>query len=330
MEQQELDRIFDQFKELRVMVIGDVMIDAYMWGKVDRISPEAPVPVLTTSKKEHRLGGAANVAKNLVALGAEVIICSVVGNGERQSDLKGLFDKNSLTTNGLVYSDSRRTSVKTRVISGAQHVVRVDEEDHHDLDNSEELALKERISSILNDMHIDVIIFEDYNKGVLTPGVIGSTIDLANKRKVPTCVDPKKENFFAYKGVGLFKPNLKELAEGVNMELKADDIKAIGSAVDILHERINNTCTLLTLSEHGVLVRSKNASIHLPAHIRDIADVSGAGDTVISVAALCLALGLDERTIAGMANLAGGLVCESVGVVPIDPDRLKEECLTEL
>jgi len=330
MDSQKLEEIFSKFKELRVLVIGDVMIDAYIWGRVDRISPEAPVPVLSTSKKEQRLGGAANVAKNIVALGAEVVIGSVVGKDKKAEDLKKLFEKNGMSTEGLVHSETRKTSVKTRVISDGQHVVRVDDEDHHDLDQNEENEFLERIEGLIDNGKFDVLIFEDYNKGVLTESVIQGSISLAKSNSISTCVDPKKKNFFAYNGVDLFKPNLKELAEGLKVELNKNDLPQIEKAVDRLQEKIGPHCTLLTLSENGVFVKSISSSAHLPAHIRNIADVSGAGDTVISVAALCLAQGLDQKTIAGMANLAGGLVCEKVGVVPIDPAQLKTECLEAL
>jgi len=330
MNSQELDKIFSNFKDLRVLVVGDVMIDAYIWGKVDRISPEAPVPVLTTSKKEQRLGGAANVAKNIIALGAEVVIASVVGNDKKAEDLKKLFEKNGMSTEGIVHSDSRKTSVKTRVISNGQHVVRVDDEDHHDLNEAEEIAFFEQLKVLTNTTEFDVLIFEDYNKGVLTESVIQHSIALAKSKNIPTCVDPKKKNFFAYKGVDLFKPNLKELGEGLKIELNKNDLPQVANAVDELQEQLGPHCTLLTLSENGVFVKNSSDSAHLPAHVRNIADVSGAGDTVISVAALCLAIGLDQKTIAGMANLAGGLVCEKVGVVPIDPIQLKTECLEAL
>ncbi len=330
MDSHELDVIFKKFKDLRVLVIGDVMIDAYLWGKVERISPEAPVPVLTTSNKEQRLGGAANVAKNVSALGAEVIIASVVGNDEKANDLKALFERNKMSTIGLIHSNSRRTSVKTRVISEGHHVVRVDEEDHHDLNDSESSAFLEKLQVLISGSKFDVIIFEDYNKGVLTETVIHKAIELAKDNGIPTCVDPKKKNFFAYKGVDLFKPNLKELAEGLKMELNKNEISGIQKAVDQLQSSLGPHCTLLTLSDKGVFIKSSDESAHLPAHVRTIQDVSGAGDTVISVAALCLALGLDQRIMASMANLAGGLVCEMVGVVPIEPELLKAECLNAL
>lgn len=328
MSKQDIDGIFERFKELRVLILGDVMIDAYMWGRIDRISPEAPVPVVSISKREQRLGGAANVAKNIQALGAEAIICGVCGNDAKGDDMHQLFSKNNLTTSGLVRSDERKTSVKTRVISEGQHVVRVDDEDQHDLCADEERSYLKRIGSMME--QCDVVIFEDYNKGVLTEKVIKGAISLAAERNIPTCVDPKKKNFFAYEGVALFKPNLKELAEGLKVDLGKKDLKAIEVAIKQLRAQLKADLVLLTLSEEGVMVNDENHHIHLPAHNRKIADVSGAGDTVISVAALALASGLDNRTIAAMSNLAGGLVCESVGVVPIDAERLKTECRAQL
>lgn len=327
MSEQDINGMFERFKKMRVLILGDVMIDAYLWGKVERISPEAPVPVVNISEREQRLGGAANVAKNIQALGAEAIICSVCGDDQRGQELKSLFTDNGLSTEGLVLSKERKTSVKTRVISDAQHIVRVDDEDQHDLTSKEESAFLAKLETLIT--KCDVLIFEDYNKGVLTEHVISASIALAKKHGVPTCVDPKKKNFFTYVGVDLFKPNLKELAEGLKVDLNKNDLSGIERAVDQLQEQLDVRSVLLTLSDKGVLIKGEDGNIHLPAHVRDIADVSGAGDTVISVAALGLALGLDNKMIAGMSNLAGGLVCESVGVVPIDPKLLKAECLAE-
>ncbi len=326
----EIEALFSKFEGLRALVIGDVMVDSYVWGKVDRISPEAPVPVVRVTAKEDRLGGAANVALNLAALGAIPMVCAMAG-----SDLKGqvmaqLLAEKGMSTEGLVYSDERPTTVKTRVISSHQHIVRVDEESQAPLSENEEAAILQRIGSLMDTWQPDVVIFEDYNKGLLTEQVIQKSIAGARSRDIPTAVDPKKEQFFSYKGVSLFKPNLKELAEGLKRDIPKGDVEALAAAVGALEERLHNRISLITLSEHGVYVKANGSHHHLPAHVRNIADVSGAGDTVISVASLCLALHCAPTFMAALSNLAGGLVCEKVGVVPIDKQLLLAEALKHL
>ena len=317
--------LFDGFARTRLLVVGDVMVDAYLWGRVERISPEAPVPVVRVTDRSARLGGAANVALNAKALHARPIVVSVTGEDENASRLNALFTADGLATHGLIRSATRTTTVKTRVISGHQHIVRVDEEMDQDLNEAEENALLQRIGTLLRDEKPGVMVLEDYNKGVLTERVINGAIAEAKKAGVPVAVDPKKKNFFAYKGVDLFKPNLKELREGLKIDLPAADRSAVRVAIAALEQRLGNAASLLTLSEHGVVAHRGNEEHFLPAHTREIADVSGAGDTVIAVAALCLAQGAPLRTLAELSNLAGGLVCEHIGVVPIDRDRLLAE-----
>ncbi len=320
-----VDNIFEQFTHKRVLVIGDVMIDAYLRGNVSRISPEAPVPIINLKKSEDRLGGAANVALNLLALGAEPVLCSVVGDDNGGRTFRNLLQKRGLSEKGIVESSDRQTTVKTRVIGNNQHLLRIDEEETTPLNAKEEKDLLDRLKSILED-GIDAIILEDYNKGLLTPHVIRKTIELANERNIITTVDPKKENFFEYQGVTLFKPNLKELKEGLNVEFDINQSKdGFERAVDALEDRLNNKISFVTLSEHGVFVKEGKEKTYIPAHIRNIADVSGAGDTVISVATLCLTIGLPPKDVAEIANLSGGLVCEVSGVVPVDKERLKAE-----
>ncbi len=330
MTHENIDRLFEGFERSKVLVIGDVMIDAYLWGNVDRISPEAPVPVVSVSKRENRLGGAANVALNIAALGATPIICAVAGKDDKGKILNELLEFRGMSNRGVVFSDERPTTVKSRIISGHQHIVRVDEESTTPLSKGEETKFLENLSLILEEEKPDVIIFEDYNKGLLTTNVISNAIEMANAAGIPTAVDPKKENFFAYKGVTLFKPNLKELKEGLKLDFNKKDIYALEQAVQKLEELLGNSMSLITLSEEGIYVRKAEDKAHIPAHIRKISDVSGAGDTVISVAALCLAANTEIDFMAGLANLAGGLVCEKVGVVPIDRDRLRSEAKMHL
>jgi rfaE bifunctional protein kinase chain/domain len=312
---------------MNVIVIGDVMIDAYLWGKVDRISPEAPVPVVAINQKENRLGGAANVALNLKTLGANPIICSVIGDDERKDEFAALLENNGFSQAGIIHAKNRITTIKTRVISQGHHLLRIDEEMSSAISESYEDALIARVAQLINTEKIDVIIFEDYNKGVLTKKVIKEVIALANAAGIPTAVDPKKDNFFEYKNVSLFKPNLKELREGLKLDFDKKNKSELITAVAQLESHLNNKISLVTLSELGVLVKESEKITLIPAHLREILDVSGAGDTVISVAALCLAANIETENLAALSNLAGGLVCEKVGVVPINKEQLLKEAM---
>ncbi len=322
-----IQKVFEDFNSLNVLIIGDVMLDSYIWGAVERISPEAPVPVVTVKKKDFRLGGAANVALNIASLGARPILCALIGDDDDGKKLLQRLDDRKISKAGIVISSDRPTTVKTRVIASHQHVVRVDEESDRVVNGQEETELMLRIEKLLPTCH--VVIFEDYDKGVLNASIIEKTIALANRNKIPTVVDPKKRNFLSYKGVTLFKPNLKELREGLKVDLDAASQATVESAVDILKEKLNAAGVMLTLSEHGVYIDYQQEKIKLSAHAREIADVSGAGDTVVSIAALAVALKLSAQQIASLANLGGGLVCQHVGVVPIDKDELLKEALIE-
>lgn len=330
MNKNEITTLFSNFNKLNVLIIGDVMIDSYYFGKVDRISPEAPVPIVAVESKENRLGGAANVALNIQALGATPILCAVIGKDNDSSLFDELLSKSKLSNQGIINSENRTTTVKTRIIGNNHQVLRVDSEDDTPLDKTDTVRLYDKIEALINNSKIDVVIFEDYDKGVITEELISKVVSICNQKNIPTTVDPKKRNFNAYKNVTLFKPNLKELKEGLNIEIEAGDITAIKNAVNTLNNRQNNEVTFITLSEHGVYIQSKDNQHHLQAHLRNIADVSGAGDTVISVASLCLALNQTPKLIAEISNLAGGLVCEKVGVVPIDKDILLSETITQL
>ncbi len=318
---------FKAFNELNVLIIGDVMVDSYMWGKVNRISPEAPVPIVAIESKERRLGGAANVALNIQAMGANPILCSVIGIDYEGQIFLDLLKKQKLSQKGILKSRTRITTNKTRVIGNNHQILRVDEEVEEDISLSETDQLLQLILFILQHDKIDVIIFEDYNKGLITPKLIKSVVDMAKKRNIPIAVDPKKKNFMNYKGVTLFKPNLKELREGLKLDFEQDNLKELQKAVSSFRVKQKITTALITLSEHGVYTDSRSVKELIPAHIRSIADVSGAGDTVISVAALCLAMELHPVLTAAISNLAGGLVCEQVGVVPIIKQKLLEEAL---
>jgi rfaE bifunctional protein kinase chain/domain len=324
------DEIFSGFEKLKVAIIGDVMLDAYTIGKVNRISPEAPVPVVFLEKEEQRIGGAGNVALNLRALGAETFLCSVIGVDKAANTLLGLLEESSINQEAMIQLDSRKTTIKTRVIANHQHLLRIDQEDTHSIDETTETLLIEAAKKII-DKGIDALIFEDYNKGVLTPKVIYELTTYANGKGVFITVDPKKDNFLSYKNVSLFKPNLKELKEGLNLEIDLNkDSNALSQASAMLQKELNNALTFITLSERGVYITDGETPHHIEAHVRDIADVSGAGDTVIAVATLCLASKLSPLLIAEISNIAGGLVCEHSGVVRIDKEQLLFEVKTLL
>ena len=319
-----ISQLFKQFQNTKVLVLGDVMIDAYFYGSVSRISPEAPVPIVNLKNKEQRLGGAANVALNLKALGAEPIICSIKGNDTDGQKLKELCKKHGLITHGLINDYKRETTVKTRVIGNSHQLLRIDEETTSDIDQSVEDLVYEAVNSMISE--IDVLIFQDYNKGLLTASLIQRVIALCKSNKVPVVVDPKFQNFFEYQGVTLFKPNRKELqqSENISESLSVSDIKNLAESV---RQKLKAEKIMTTLSEDGVLIVNKKETLHLPAHARKIVDVSGAGDSVLSVAALCVAADISDGVTAELSNLAGGIVCEQVGVVPIDKDLLLAEAM---
>ncbi len=311
--------IFNNFKKIKVLIVGDSMIDSYMWGSINRQSPEAPIPIVDIEKYEKRLGGAANVAANIKALGATPILCSVIGN-----DDKGFFDlmkRENLSTEGIL-KEERKTTIKTRIISENKHQLRVDEEDTFPINNESDF-IKHSID-LMND--VNVVIFQDYNKGVLTKYVIDNLVEFVLKKKIPTLVDPKKENYWQYKGLNIFKPNISELIES-NTKEEELCLENISKIVTKQRKQLNAKLFLLTMSEKGMFIQSKNEEHYLPAHKRKIIDVSGAGDAVIATAALALTQKLDHQNLAQLANLAGGLSCEKVGVNPVDRQNLLNEAI---
>ncbi|NVO30301.1 bifunctional heptose 7-phosphate kinase/heptose 1-phosphate adenyltransferase [Hymenobacter lapidiphilus] len=317
-----LPELFAAFNQLTVLIVGDVMLDAYVWGRSVRLSPEAPVPVVNVSRTEQRLGGAANVALNVQALGATPLLCALIGQDTGGDQLLERLEANGLSAEGIVRSGTRPTTVKQRILAHGQQLLRIDSEVETEADATENEALTARFAQLL--ARADVVIFEDYDKGVLTESNIRHFISLARERGVPTVVDPKKRNFLAYRHCTLFKPNLKELREGLKLEFGDPTIDRAGfeAAVSRLRELLQPETVLVTLSEHGVFAQLQEQKTYLPAHLRTISDVSGAGDTVISIAALCVALHLPVAATAALANLGGGLVCEQVGVVPIEKQKL--------
>lgn len=323
--------LFDSFNNLNVLIIGDVMVDSYIWGQVNRISPEAPVPIVAVKQRENRLGGAANVALNIKALGARPILCSVVGDDQKGAEFTALLEAEGMESGGIVKSNERITTTKFRVIGNKMQLLRVDEEDDKELSSAEFQALVSCFDKLVSKEKIDVIIFQDYDKGVISAELIDHVVAAAKDRSIPVTVDPKKNNFGDYKGVSLFKPNLKELREGLNLSVDPTVASDLNHAADNLRQMLQSEIVLITLSEHGIYVDRKingKQEYHmLPSHVRAVSDVSGAGDTVISVASVCLASGIGSEELAFIANLAGGQVCEKVGVVPVDKIRLMEEVI---
>ena len=318
-----MENLINEFKGKRVLIVGDVMIDAYIMGKVDRISPEAPVPVVNIEDRDMRLGGAANVAINIIALKAIPILCSVIGKDDDGDALINIMQNSNMPTSGIVQSKNRKTTTKTRIIGNKHQLLRMDQEMLSDINGVENDKLLKAFKSQINSC--DVVILEDYNKGVLTEYNIPLLIDIAIEAGKPVAVDPKKKNFLAYKNVTLFKPHLKEIKEGLNSDLNLKNKENLIDLVLALNEKLNNTYTMVTLSEDGVMVTDHSDFNFIPAHIRNISDVSGAGDTVISVASLCLACNVEMGILAELSNLAGGLVCEESGVVPVSLEKLKKE-----
>ena len=317
------NNLINQFENIPVLVIGDVMIDAYLFGNVERISPEAPVPIVAVNKKENRLGGAANVALNLVALGAKPILCSVIGNDLEANDLFNLLQENKIDASGIIKSKDRITTTKTRIISQNHQMIRIDNEDATNINQAQTSLLIDKIKELLP--LAKIVIFEDYDKGVITEKLIDEISKAANELGIPTVVDPKKRNFGFYKNVTLFKPNLKELREGIKHDFLLQNKEEFEQICKDLIAKMNIKYLFVTLSENGVMITNGTDFNYVPAHIRKIADVSGAGDTVISVASLCLSLNIPINQVATISNLAGGLVCEEVGVVPINRIKLAEE-----
>ncbi len=322
----DFEQLFTDFTNRKVLIIGDIMLDTYWWGNVDRISPEAPVPVVALKRKELRVGGAANVALNTASLGAQTAVIAVLGNDESGELLKQLLKDNKINTDYLVADDQRVTTNKTRVMSRNQQMMRLDAEDTADITEKTENDLLQNVRAFFVKHKPDVLIMEDYNKGVLTTRVIKELVALCRAHNVITAVDPKRKNFFAFDGVDIFKPNLKEVKEGLNLLTPVADLDTLKEIHTALQQQLHHRVSLITLSEKGVFYQQEQDARIIPTHVRNIADVSGAGDTVIAVAALVYAATKNIHLAADMANIAGGLVCEEVGTAAIDKEKLLNEC----
>jgi rfaE bifunctional protein kinase chain/domain len=320
------DQLFASFKNTQVLIVGDVMLDTYWWGNVDRISPEAPVPVVALNRKEYRVGGAANVALNTASLGANTAIISIIGQDQDGDQLIQLMEQNGINTANIIRSVDRITTNKMRIMGRNQQMMRLDAEMIEDVNATLEKQLLHAVENFIVNNKPAILIFEDYNKGVLTQNIITAITTLCNQHQIFTAVDPKRKNFLTYKDVTLFKPNLKEVKEGLNMNVAQTNLERMQHIHHVLKEVLGHSISLITLSEKGVFYQQENEALIIPTHIRNIADVSGAGDTVIAVASLVYAATQNIHLAAEMANIAGGLVCEEVGTVAINKNRLLAEC----
>lgn len=320
--------ILEKFKGSKVVVIGDVMLDKYLTGKIERISPEAPVPIVSLMSRDERLGGAANVTLSIKALEAEPVLFSIVGHDENGDKIKQLLENENISSRYIQTSKSRKTTVKSRILASNQQILRVDEEDTHELLSEEEENLIEAISSFIQTENVAIVVFQDYNKGLLTQRIISDVIELANQLNIPSVVDPKKDNFWAYKGITCFKPNLKEIRDALNIDIKIskDDLDSVHQN---LNKRLHNQVSLITLSEHGIYYGSDELGEIFPTKSRKIADVCGAGDAVLAIISLCLAHQVKPFNMCKLANISGGQVCESVGVVPLEKIALCRELSIE-
>jgi len=322
----DLEKLFSDISKLKVAVIGDVMLDTYWWGTVDRISPEGPVPVVAVTKKEQRIGGAGNVALNARALGADVALISVIGTDDEGKQLKDILEKNNIDTKFILFSKDRITTNKIRIIGRNQQMMRLDAEHTDDLEKDEEERLIRQIEKYVTEKKPDVIILQDYNKGVLTEEVIKNIIALCNSHNIICTADPKRKNFFAFKNVTLFKPNLKEVKESLHILSEEVNEKMLSAIHQQLKEKLHHSISLITLSDKGIFYENETDSKIIPSHLRNVADVSGAGDTVIAVASLIYTATKNIHLTAEIANIAGGMVCEVVGTATIDKQNLLEEC----
>ncbi len=322
-----MDQLFSDIKNLEVIIVGDMMLDTYWWGNVERISPEAPVPVLSRTHTEYRIGGAGNVALNTVALGATTLLFSVIGNDDAGNLLLKKLEKANIHTTNILRSNERPTTNKIRIMGRNQQMMRIDDEVTEDISEGIEKNLLENFKTCVSEKNISVVIFEDYNKGVLTKNVIREMQAVCVEKNILTTVDPKHNNFFEYKNSGIFKPNLKEVREALHLSVDKLNEEVLQQIHNTLRKTLSHQISLITLSEKGIFAQNNLQHEIIPSHNRDIADVSGAGDTVIAVVSLVYAVSKNMILAAKIANIAGGLVCEEVGTVPVNNKRLQDECL---
>ena len=317
----------NSFENLKILIVGDIILDHYLIGKVDRISPEAPVPVVLHEVEDYRLGGAANVALNIKSMGGSPVLVSLVGADYYGNKLTDLLIKEQIPTSNIFKDPHRKTTCKTRILARNQHLIRYDHESLHFINETLENKIFNSIKKIITGEDIDVIILQDYNKGLLTNNLIDSILLYARQNNISTLADPKKSNFLAYKGVDYFKPNLREINEGLQLAISETDpdVSSLYNASKQINEHLKNYCTLITLGPKGMYYHLSDQKGIIPTNERQIADVCGAGDTVISIIALGVAAKMNISDIIKLANIAGGQVCEKVGVVSVEKSKLLEE-----
>ncbi|MCB0725003.1 MAG: D-glycero-beta-D-manno-heptose-7-phosphate kinase [Ignavibacteriae bacterium] len=324
MDRKSVEGLLSNSKNRKIFIIGDVMLDKYMMGEVTRVSPEAPVQVFDIKKTEYKLGGAANVSHNVNSLGAYPFLIGVIGDDEEATMFKDVMGGFGQNTGGLIAESGRPTTAKTRVIADSHHLLRIDSESKEDISEETENKILESLESNKGD--IDIIILQDYNKGVLTPSLIKKVMDFANMNEIKTLVDPKFFNFFEYENAFLFKPNRKEFEQAIGKKINGEDDLLRYS--EELIEKLNCKYLVLTLGEHGMMLFEKSDGeivyTKIDTRARKVADVSGAGDTVISTIAVCLAGGASVIDAVTISNYAAGIVVEEVGIVPIDKQKLIE------
>ena len=327
----DYERVFDRFKNNTILVIGDVMVDTYLIGNVERISPEAPVPICDVHDRKYKLGGAANVALNLQRLGAHPIICSAIGDDDTGKVFMDLIRGSDLNEMGLVKTSKRKTTNKIRVMGNNYQMLRIDEETKTDLDISSQLQLLKNIESILKNNTIHGIIFEDYDKGVLNRVIIDKVLDMT-KGTIRIYADPKYKNFNLYHDIELFKPNLSEFKNGLKIDFGTEDvIHCLKHHCKELHEKKNIRKIMVTMADRGMFISVKDGEqLHFRTTPRNIVDVSGAGDAVMSIASLMDIEGCNLGYTTFISNIAGGIVCEEVGVVTVNKDRVLREIKTSI
>ena len=318
MDKQRFDEISGLFSQKSILVIGDVMLDKFMWGKADRISPEAPVPIISVDQISHSPGGAANVALNLSKLSARAYILSIVGDDNESKLLE-----DSLVNNGVIVKfikdSTKTTTTKTRIIAHGQQVVRTDYENKNNISSKQIEYIKDTLQQLSTE--IDAIIIEDYNKGLLVKNCIVAILDIAAKHNLPVYVDPKRDNFFIYNKIRLFKPNMFEFDSMINLDKQNKNFEELGKQ---LREKIDAEILMVTRGEEGVTLFTDNNVQTIGTKARKVHDVSGAGDTAISTFVLSDLSGASIQESAMISNYAAGRVCEEVGVVPISLEMIKD------
>ncbi len=319
MDRKTIESLFNHIGGIRCLVIGDLMLDEYLWGKAERISPEAPVQVVDVLREELRLGGAGNVVNNLVSLGAQVSVCSVIGDDENGWALLKDFSRRGLAIDAIFRDETRRTSRKTRVVASNQQIVRIDRESREPISPEMELSVCDWISS--NAASYSVILLSDYLKGVLTPKVINTVISAAREGAIPVLVDPKGTDFARYHGATLLTPNRKEAEAAAGIAIR--DIDSLVRAAGLIMEKTGLEHLLITRSEEGMSLFSRSgAAVHIPTLAREVFDVSGAGDTVLASLAVGMAAGLGMAESAWLANIAAGIAVGKLGTSTVVPDEI--------